>query len=77
MILYSIVPAEYVFQGSNYLEDMKFFEAEYRGERILVTQMPDKRYEISKLFSTRPGSFLNPAFQPGSVVDARELKIME
>lgn len=74
MILYSIVPAEVVFQGSTYLEEAKLFEADYRGERILVTQMPDKHFEISRILSTRPRSFLDPALQPGNVVDAGELK---
>lgn len=77
MILYSIVPAEIVFQGSAYLEEVKYFEADYRGERILVAQMSDKHYEISRLFSTHPGSFLNQALQPGNVIDAKELKILE
>lgn len=77
MILYSIVPAEFVFNRSASVEDVKFLEADYRGERILVAQMSDKHYEISRLLSTRPGSFLNPALQPGSIVDAKELKILE
>ncbi len=74
MILYSIVPVEYVFQGSTYLDEVKFFEADFRDERVLVARMSDKRYEISRLLSTRPSSFLDPALQPGSIIDARELK---
>ena len=77
MILYSIIPAEIVFQGNSYLDDVKFLEANYRGEKVMVSQMADKRYEITRLLSTRPGSFLDPAFQPGNVIDAMELKIME
>lgn len=76
MILYSIVPAEVVFQGSAYLEEMKYFEADYRGERILVAQMTDRSYSIARLLSTHPSSFLDPAFQPGNVIDEREFKIL-
>lgn len=76
MILYSIIPAEVVFQGSTYMEELKYIQADYRGERILVAQLTDKSYSIARLLSTRPGSFLDPALQPGNVVDARELKIM-
>ncbi len=75
MILYSIMPPEIVFQGGYGQEDVKYIEAGYRGERVVVTQTADKKYSIAKLLSTKPGSFLNPAFQPGSVVDERELEI--
>lgn len=76
MILYSIVPPEVVFHGNAYLDEIKFHEADYRGERILVAQMMDKHYEITRLLSTHPGSFLDPALQPGKVIDVSELKII-
>jgi hypothetical protein len=75
MILYSIIPAEIVFQGSYGQEEVKYIEAGYRGERVVVAQTADRQYTIARLLSTRPGSFLNSAFQPGSVVDAKELEI--
>jgi hypothetical protein len=75
MILYSIIPAETVFQGSCGQEEVKYIEAGYRGERVVVAQTADRRYTIAKLLSTRPGSFLNSDFQPGNVVDAGELEI--
>lgn len=75
MILYSIVPAEIVFQGSCGQEDVKYIEAGYKGERVVVAQTADKRYSVARLLSTRPASFLNSAFQPGSAVDERDLEI--
>lgn len=75
MILYSIIPPEVVFQGSSYIDEMKFIEAEYKGEKIMVTQTADKSYQITRLLSTRPGSFLDPAFQPGNRIDAKDLYI--
>ncbi len=77
MILYSIVPAELVFRGNNYLEEDKLREAYYNGERIIVAQMSDRQYEIRKLLSTNPRSFLNPAFQPGNTVDVSLLKMLD
>lgn len=77
MILYSIVPPEVVFKG---FEDntgnggIKYIEGEYRGERVVVARMADGSYTMSRLLSTRPSSFLDPVFQPGSIVDERELK---
>lgn len=73
MILYSIVPAEVVFQKSYGQEEVTFFEAGYRGERIIVSQTQDGHCSISRLLSTSPDSFLNPAFQPGNTVDSKEL----
>lgn len=75
MILYSIIPPEVVFQGSTYTDEMKFIEAEYKGEKIMVTQMADKSYEIARLLSTCPKTFLNPAYQPGNRIDAKDLCI--
>lgn len=75
MILYSIMPPEVVFQGGSYMGEMKFIEAEYKGEKIMASQMADKSYEITRLLSTRPEAFLNPAFQPGSRIDAKDLCI--
>lgn len=75
MILYSIMPAEIVFQGSSGQEEVKYIEAGYRGERVVVAQTADKRYFVSRLLSTRPASFLDTAYQPGSAVDGSELEI--
>ncbi len=74
MILYSIVPPEVVFKGlDDATGNMKYIEGEYRGEKVVVAQMIDGSYNISRLLSTKPSSFLDPAFQPGCAVDAREL----
>lgn len=76
MILYSIVPSELVFGGNNYWEGAKLCEAYYKGERIIVSHMSDNRYEVRKLLSTNPKSFLDPSFQPGSAVDISMLKMI-
>lgn len=75
MILYSIVPPEVVFQGSYGQEELKYFEAGYKGERVIVSQTADRKYRIDRLLSTRPDAFLNSAFLPGSTVDESELSM--
>lgn len=74
MILYSIIPPELVFQGFNDYERRTHFFAEFRGERVMVTKRPDNQFEITRLLSTRPASFLDPAYQPGNLVDMQDLK---
>lgn len=76
-MLYSIIPNEMVFQDSAYWKDIKLFEADYMGERIQIAQKLDKSYAITRLLSTNLNSYLNPALQPGNIVDARELKIQD
>ncbi len=74
MILYSIIPQEFVFQGFLETNEQQHHLVEFRGEKIMVTKRPDNQFEISRLLSTRPASYLNPLYQPGSLVDERDLK---
>ncbi|NMA34398.1 MAG: hypothetical protein GX940_07600 [Clostridiaceae bacterium] len=74
MILHSIVPAETVFNGYGGVSDINCFEATYRGEKVVVARMKNGQCVISRLLSTKPSSYLDPAFQPGSIVPEDELK---
>ncbi|HEX2945749.1 MAG TPA: YlzJ-like family protein [Clostridia bacterium] len=80
MILYSIVPPEIVFQ--NYPEydiaggkKSDVVEADYRGERVLVRRSADNQFELVRLLSTCPATFLKKDFQMGITIDERDLKI--
>jgi hypothetical protein len=78
VILYSIIPPEIVFQGfqengSGEGKRADIFEAYYRGEKVLVTKNAVDRFEIVRLLSTCPKSFLNENFQPGHVIEEWEL----
>lgn len=75
MILYSIIPAEVVFHGSSHLDRNEFIETVYRGEKVLVLKREDKQYEIARLISTNPATFLNPVYKPGTIIDTSELKL--
>lgn len=74
MILYSIVPAETVFNGFGGVSDVSYFEATYRGEKVVVARMRNGQCAISRLLSTKPASYLDPSFQPGCIVSENELK---
>jgi hypothetical protein len=67
MILYSIIPADIVF-GSPDGGEAKYLEAEYLGEKILVTRLENDDYMIARLLSTNPRAYLNQKLQPGSIV---------
>lgn len=74
MILYSVVPNEVVFEGFENYTGARYIEGEYRGEKVQVARLNDGTCMMSRLLSTRPSSFLDPSFQPGSTVNERELK---
>ncbi len=74
MILYSIIPPEFVFQGFFENKEQQYQLVEFRGEKVMVTKRPDNLFEITRLISTRPASYLDPIYQPGSLVDERDLK---
>lgn len=74
MILYSIIPPEVVFQGLFEMQEQQHYMAEFRGEKVMVLKKPDNHYEITRLLSTCPSRFLDPAYQPGSPVNEQDLK---
>lgn len=74
MILYSIIPPEFVFQGFFETNEQQHHLVEFKGEKIIVTKRPDNHFEITRLLSTRPSIYLDPVYQPGSLVDERDLK---
>ena len=69
MILYSIIPADVVFDGfDSSKNNMRFVELEYMGEKIQAIPESNGEYIIARLLSTSPKAYLNPALQPGNVI---------
>lgn len=70
MILYSIIPAEFVINGfgSNWNSNLRFVELEYMGERIQAIPLSNGEYIIERILSTSPKAYLNPALQPGKII---------
>lgn len=75
MILYSIIPMNVVFGNPEGEGAVKYLEAEYLGEKVLVSKLPNDDYMIARLLSTKPGTFLNQKLEPGSVVKNGDLTI--
>ncbi|MGE5615135.1 MAG: YlzJ-like family protein [Bacillota bacterium] len=76
MIIHSIIPPEVIFQGFPGNIDTKCYEAEFRGEKVMVEQLQDNQFRIARLLETCPHKFLDPAFMPGTIVDKSELKLV-
>jgi hypothetical protein len=72
MILYSIIPAEVVFENfdkmsdDNHQNENKLIEMEYLGEKVQVTPLSNSKFVINRLISTSPKAYLNPKLQPGT-----------
>lgn len=75
MMLYSIIPLDIVFGNTDGGGETKFLEAEYLGEKVLVSKLENNDYIIARLLSTNPKSYLNQKLEPGSVVKSSELMI--
>ena len=71
MILYSIIPGEVVMNNDYYNSHVSenTLEIDYMGERVVVSPLENNRYVIDRLISTSPKAYLNPAFQPGTIID--------
>lgn len=78
MILYSIIPPEVVFRNTEEEYYPKPLKVKYKGEIIEVIPVrrnsPD--YMISRILSSSPKAFLEPALQPGSEVKGHNMEIV-
>ena len=70
MILYSIIPADIVFEGfdSDKKNSMRFVELEYMGEKIQAIPLSNGEYIIERILSTSPKVYLNPSLKPGNII---------
>lgn len=70
MILYSIVPVEFVFGNFNsQVENSEYVELEYLGEKIVAISMSNNKYKIDRIISTSPKVYLNPNLVPGTIIE--------
>lgn len=71
-MLYTIVPIETIFEEEESSGIGKFTPAPITirrdGIELLAEQLPGGEYRIQRLISTNPQDFLNPKWQPGSIL---------
>ncbi|KEO84178.1 YlzJ-like family protein [Tumebacillus flagellatus] len=70
MLIWSIVPEEFVFEGMDTVQ-YNWVERDVQGVKMVVEPLADKpgQGRIVRLLCPKPDSYLNPAFQPGQIVN--------
>jgi hypothetical protein len=69
MMLYTIIPLEIVFKGTEDGAEIKEREIiNYNGVVMEAIRQSDGRYRIERLLSTNPMLYLDARFQPGSII---------
>lgn len=66
MVHYTIIPSEELFLGDE--EPPALIAAAVSGVPVLVAPLGDGLARIERLLSTDPNHFLDPRFQPGTLV---------
>jgi|GEM_PF-561825 len=65
-MLYSIIPEEEVWADDSF--DCNFHDTVIDGCMVQVEPIDGARGRVVRVLSTDPQAYLNPAFQPGSLV---------
>lgn len=68
MIIYSIIPYEYIFSEQSKSSENKYMQIEYMGETLEVSPMSNNSFIVNRIISTNPKSFLKPQIQPGKII---------
>lgn len=69
MILYTPLPLEYVLEG---LEKERIYqEVEIDGVTMIVEKINEQESKIVKLISSNPFDYLNPSWQPGTIITSK------
>ncbi len=67
MLIWTVIPEELVFSGLEEVKREK--EVVYRGRRLLVSPLPEGKMCIMRVISSNPRDFMDPRFQPGTVIN--------
>jgi hypothetical protein len=72
MILYTILPEELIFGDAeidgNQSSEAAPVEIEQGGVRLMVRPLAGGRTEVVRIISTDPQDFMNPQWQPGTIL---------
>lgn len=67
MILWTIVPEETIF-ASQIQPDINYQEIDYSGQKIVVEQISNSEFRITRLLTTNPSDYLDNKLQPGKII---------
>jgi len=74
MMFYTITPVEEIFDEL-FADNVPRFEIIRGGLSMQVEQVGNTQGRIVRLFSTDPQDYLNPAWQPGMLINLAENEI--
>lgn len=67
MILYTLIPLEQVFTGSeSSMPEMTTMQ--YKSRTVMGYRQEDGRYQLARIITTDPQDYLNPKLQPGQYI---------
>lgn len=69
MILYTMTPPEQVFATDQEAYN-KQMTVPCEAGSLMVEQQEDGEYRIIRLLSSDPNAFLNPAYEPGTILSS-------
>ncbi|SES77816.1 YlzJ-like family protein [Anaerobranca gottschalkii] len=68
MLLYTTVPMEQIFPSET--NNIQYQEIDLgNGKKVIVEKINDSQCKIVRLISTDAYDYLNPQYQPGSVIN--------
>lgn len=68
MFLYTTVPIEQIFPSET--NNLQYQEIDLGvGKKIIIEKINDSQCKIVRLISTDSNDYLNPQFQPGSIIN--------
>ena len=67
MILHTVFPLEQVLEEPHN-EKFNFIEMKYAGMTIIVQPFNSTSGKLIRLISVNPNDYLNPQYQPGTIV---------
>jgi hypothetical protein len=71
MILYTIYDPNVIFKNSGSGDQQvnsSYSEMSVSGIMMQVSQTNNKDFRVERILSTNPADYLNPRFQPGSII---------
>jgi len=71
MILYTIYDPNVIFNNHSYGDNQanaSYSEMNVDGIMVQVSQTNNTDFRVERIISTNPADYLNPRFQPGSII---------